>query len=111
MKIAINTLEEITIAELDGDIDASTAPKISKEVLPLATEGKKILVDMTKVPYMSSAGLRMLLLLNRQITLKKTELVLVGMNEEIIKTMKVTGLLNCFPIEKNLEEGKKVLNR
>ena len=109
MKIEINPLQDIEIVKIEGDIDASTAPKVSKQVLPLASQGKKIIVDMTKVSYMSSAGLRMLLLLHRQVSLKKTELVLVGMKQEIINTMKVTGLLQFFPIEKTLEEGKKVL--
>lgn len=109
MKIEINRLEKLVIVKMEGDIDASTAPKICKEVLPIADQGQKIILDMRKISYMSSAGLRMLLLLHRQVALKKAELVLVDLTEEIINTMKVTGLLQFFPIEKTIEEDKKVL--
>jgi anti-sigma B factor antagonist len=68
MEIVTKTVGEITIVELSGDIDANTAPKVQEQVLPLAESGAKLLLNMTEVPYMSSAGLRSLLALYRQTT-------------------------------------------
>jgi len=109
MDININKVEQVTVVELAGRIDANTAPVVQGKVLPLAEPGSKILLDMTKVPYMSSAGLRVLLSLYRQASLKEVKLVLVGLSEEIRDTMSITGFLDSFTTCENLEAGIEVL--
>ncbi|WP_017715356.1 STAS domain-containing protein [Kamptonema formosum] len=96
MEITITKLEEINVVELVGDIDANTAPPVQEKVLPLAVSEAKILIDMTNVPYMSSAGLRALLSVHRQATAQEAQLVLVGLSEEIKDTMEITGFLEFF---------------
>ena len=107
MDIQINQQEEITLITLVGEVDASTAPKIQEEILPLAQSGTKMILDMTAVPYMSSAGLRLLLNLHHQTTANSAQLVLVGLSEELIDTMSVTGFLDFFTTRTTLSEGKK----
>ena len=109
IEINIKTEEEIKVVELNGDIDASTAPDIQKEVLPLAEPGSKILVDMTQVPYMSSAGLRMFLSLYRKTQAQKGKAVLVGLSEKLQDTMSMTGFLHFFTTAEKVDEGKEKL--
>ncbi len=110
IEINIKTVEEIKVVELSGDIDANTAPDVQKQVVPLAEPGSKILMDMTNVPYMSSAGLRMLLSLYRQTQAKEGKLVLVGLSEELQDTMSVTGFLDLFITAETVESGIIALN-
>jgi anti-sigma B factor antagonist len=110
MDINITTLEQVTAIALAGDIDASTAPKVQAQVLPLAQTESKLLMDMTKVRYMSSAGLRMLLSLYRQISTNEGKLVLVGLSEEIKDTMSVTGFLDFFTTCETFDTGLAALN-
>lgn len=109
MEINIKNLAEGTVVELEGDVDANTAPKIQEKVLPMAGPDSKILVDMTKVPYMSSAGLRMLLSLYRQTTAKEGKLVLVGLSEDLRDTMSVTGFLDFFVTCDTIDAGLAAL--
>lgn len=99
----------ITVVEMTGDIDASTAPEVQEKVLGSAEEKSKILMDMTNVPYMSSAGLRMLLSVYRQVTGKEGKLVIVGLSEEIQETMDVTGFLDFFTVCATVEAGVAAL--
>lgn len=105
MNIAISKAAEITVIKLEGDIDASTAVGVQEKVVPLAEPGAQILLDMIQVPYMSSAGLRMLLSLYRHVAAKEGKLVLVGVAEEIKDTMEVTGFLSFFTTCDTLEAG------
>lgn len=105
MEINIKNLEDIKVVELIGDVDASTASGVQQEIMPLAQLNSKILLDMTQVPYMSSAGLRMLLSLYRQATAKDGKLVLVGLSEDLQDTMSVTGFLDFFTTGATLEAG------
>jgi anti-sigma B factor antagonist len=109
MEIDIKTIDQVTVVGLAGDIDANTAPAVQDKVLPIAESSHKILLDMFKVPYMSSAGLRMLLSLYRQVTAKDGRLVLVGLSEEIRDTMSITGFLDFFTTRDTVDAGLEVL--
>ncbi|MDB9312306.1 anti-sigma factor antagonist [Spirulina sp. CS-785/01] len=109
MDIEINTVGEIQVITLTGEIDANTAPQVQQKVLPLAIPESKILLNLTQVSYMSSAGLRMLLSLYRQTNNKASSLVLVGLADEIRRTMAITGFLNFFTTCDTLESGLQVL--
>ncbi len=111
MEIDIKTIDQVTVVELAGDIDANTAPAIQDKVLPIAESSTKILLNMFKVPYMSSAGLRMLLSLYRQVTAKDGKLVLVGLSEEITDTMSITGFLDFFTTRDTVDAGLEFLNQ
>jgi anti-sigma B factor antagonist len=63
---------------------------------------------MTNVSYMSSAGLRVMLLLHRQIS-GKGKVVIVGLNEDIKSTMSATGFLKFFTTADTLDEGVTAL--
>ncbi len=111
MDINIRTVDGITQVELIGDIDGSTAPAAQAQILPLAGTNAKILLDMTGVAYMSSAGLRMLLSTYRQLTSKGGKMVLVGLSEDIQDTMSVTGFLKFFAVCATPEQGTETLRQ
>ncbi|NET07653.1 MAG: anti-sigma factor antagonist [Merismopedia sp. SIO2A8] len=109
MEIKTKKIEGVTVVFVAGEIDAKTAPTLQQQVIPLVEPGNKILLDLSNVPYMSSAGLRMLLSLYRQITAKNVKLVLVGLVEEIKDTMSITGFLSFFTTSETMELGLQVL--
>ena len=110
MDVQITTVNDVTVVAIEGELDGKTAPEAQNEVLPLAQPGCKLLIDMSKVPYMSSAGLRMMLLVYRQVTANDGQSVLVGLSEEIEDTMEVTGFLDYFETRDSYEAGLEALN-
>ena len=109
MEINVKSIGQVTVVEIAGDIDSNTAPQAQERVLPLVQPGSKILLDMSDVEYMSSAGLRMLLSMYRQISRSDGGIVLVGLGEEIKDTMSVTGFLNFFTTRDTVDEGLQAL--
>lgn len=109
MDINIKSVEDVTVVELAGDVDANTAPIVREKVVPLTAPESKILLDMTNVNYMSSAGLRMLLSLYRQALATDAKLALVGLSEDIEDTMSVTGFLDFFTTCETVDLGMAVL--
>jgi anti-sigma B factor antagonist len=93
------------IAIVCGEIDGKTAPQVQAELLSALQDGSRLMVDMKGVTYLSSAGLRMLLLLYRQIAAKKGKVVLAGVSEEIRDTMSMTGFINFFTLADSQEAG------
>ncbi|BAQ61732.1 anti-sigma F factor antagonist (spoIIAA-2) [Geminocystis sp. NIES-3708] len=109
MEININTIDNVQIVTLKGDIDSSVASEVTESIIPLVTEKVKIILDMTAVSYMSSAGLRTLLSIHRQASNNNVPLILVGLSEEIQDTMSVTGFLNFFTVSDSLENAKGMI--
>lgn len=105
IEINIETIQQVTVVKPVGEIDASSAAAVQKKVLPLSAPGCKIILDMSQVAYMSSAGLRMLLSIYRQISGNQGRIVLVGLSEELKDTMSVTGFLGFFTVHDLLETG------
>ncbi|MDM8529891.1 anti-sigma factor antagonist [Anaerolineales bacterium HSG25] len=110
MDINIKTIRNASVVEMIGDLDGSTAAAAQEKILPLVEPGCKVVLDMTRVPYMSSAGLRVLLLIYRKISGSDGTVVLVGLSEELQDTMSVTGFLDFFTLYDDLGKGLDAVN-
>ena len=95
-QLKIETVETVKVIKLIGDIDANTTPAIQEEILAVAKSHDKVVFDMSRVAYMSSAGLRMLLLLYRTAGFEDANIVIIGLTEDIRDMMQITGFLNFF---------------
>ncbi|MEW6753394.1 MAG: STAS domain-containing protein [Candidatus Latescibacterota bacterium] len=109
MEIQARKEGPVTVVELAGDLDTNTAPEAQEQILPLVEDGSRLLLDVSRVPYMSSAGLRVMLSLYRRVASQNGELVLVGLSEEIRDTMEVTGFLGFFSTCQTYEAGLATL--
>jgi anti-sigma B factor antagonist len=110
MKSTIDGRDSVTIVALEGDIDNSTAAEVRDSLLPLVEPHCKILLDMHGVTYISSVGLRVLLLLYREIVDQQGQIVLSGLPQMIHDTMQITGFLEFFEETPTVEEGIAHLN-
>lgn len=111
MELTTKVVNGVAVAELSGDIDGSTAPAAQRGVLAASQGATKLLLDLTNVPFMSSAGLRMLLSTYRQVTGNGGKIVLVGVREDILDTMTVTGFLRFFTVCDSVDAGLQTLNQ
>jgi anti-sigma B factor antagonist len=105
MKIHSSTRNEVLLITLEGDVDSKSAPQVQQEVLPLIPDGGRMLLDLSAVPYMSSAGLRTLLLIYRQAQGRGSKVALSGLSEDISDTMSATGFLDYFVVTGDVPAG------
>jgi len=111
MELSTKNLDNVTVVELSGEIDGRTAPIAQEQILPLLVAGARILLDISGVEYMSSAGLRMLLSTYRTATGNDARVVIAGLNEELRDTMSATGFLNYFTTTETQAEGIAALSQ
>ena len=110
VEVIRSIIQDVNVVKLAGDLDGSNAPNVQAQIMPLAVANVKMILDMSEVSYMSSAGLRMLLVMYRTINSKSGKVVLVGLSEDIRDTMSMTGFLDFFTYLENLDEGLKNLS-
>jgi len=110
--VNLETSEEngIGTARLEGSLDGKTAPEVREQLKPFLAAHDKLILDLSKVDYLSSAGLRLLLLLYRELTARKGKLVLLGVSEDIRTVMSHTGFLNFFTLASSEAEAVLALS-
>jgi anti-sigma B factor antagonist len=105
MEIQIKTVDNVMVVNLTGEISGRNAPDVQEQLLPLARPGSRLLLNMSGVSYMSSAGLRTLLMLYRQINNQSGCVALSNLQEMIQEMMSVTGFLDFFTAFATEAEG------
>ncbi|MCA9867834.1 MAG: STAS domain-containing protein [Anaerolineae bacterium] len=109
MNVELEVMDGVTVAILFGELDSRTAPLVQERLLALPEPDGKALLDMSGVSYISSAGLRALLMLYRQMTANDGRVVLAGLTENIKDVMMVTGFLEFFDDYDTLQDGLAAL--
>ena len=86
----------LTIAP-EGRIDIATAPDLEQEIKDLdgVTE---LIFDLEKLTYISSAGLRVLLLAQKKMN-KQGSMKVIHVNEMVMEVFEVTGFSDILTIE------------
>lgn len=109
MDIVMERVGEVQVVRLSGELDAKTSPDAQARILELLQSGDRMILDMEEVRFVSSAGLRMLLVLYRQFAANQGRLVLVGLSDRVRDTMDTTGFLAHFATFGDLEAGLAAL--
>jgi anti-sigma B factor antagonist len=83
MQVDIRDDGSIVFIEPVGDIDGKTAPEVHDKVFKLLLPQARIALNLERVAFMSSAGLREMLLIYREAKAKDAKVVLAGVNDDI----------------------------
>lgn len=103
------TEQGTTLVTLAGDIDSRTAPEAQRRVSQAMHPGVRLALDLTEVHYMSSAGLRTMLLVYRQAQSLDGSVALVGVSPDLRSLMAATGFLEFFTLCDSVDEARSVL--
>lgn len=104
MELSKSTIKGWQIIGVTGQVDSKTIGDL-RDYLDENIKGDlPVALELSEVPFMSSAGLRTILILFRKTQDMNVKLCLVGLNEEIAETMKVTGFYQYFTTYSNIAE-------
>ncbi|MBF9070762.1 STAS domain-containing protein [Streptacidiphilus fuscans] len=98
VQLTASTAGDVLTITLEGEINSITSARLQSQLLPYVSEGAKLLIDLTEVSYISSAGLRTLLIVHRQAQQRDAAITLVGLSDEVRFVMSATGFLDFFTI-------------
>ncbi len=94
------------IIGLCGRLDTTAAPDFENKLINLLQLGeKRIVLDLSKLTYISSVGLRAMVLVAKNIQLTKAELALAAPGNHILEIFKVAGFTKIFSIYPTCDEA------
>ncbi len=106
LQIELEEIEQRILLRLDGRLDASSIQILERKIDKLIEERHtQLLLDFTRVDYLSSAGLRILLAAAKKLKAKKGTLVLFSLQEEISEVVKMAGFDRILQICANEKEA------
>jgi anti-anti-sigma factor len=99
MNVTTRTERDITILAFAGNIDSNTSPEAQQAIDAfLAGGGKKLVVDFSKLDYISSAGLRVLLGAAKKLQGAGSGLRLFGLNETVREVFEISGFAKILQV-------------
>lgn len=108
MEIIINKQEDISIVQLNGRLDANTSGDVESKIIPVFDSGeKKIIIDFSRLDYISSAGLRVLLLSAKKSKSLNCDLKLTSLKPHVKEVFDIAGFSSIFSIYETNEEAVK----
>jgi anti-anti-sigma factor len=97
----INTRKEqnATVIAVKGRVDAVTAPEFEKHLAGLIDTGELILlIDLTDLEYISSAGLRTILATAKRLKTVRGEILFAGLRGPVEEVFKISGFHTIFKV-------------
>ena len=98
LNIKKSTNENGLTVVLTGRLDTTTAPELEKELKASLDGVTTLVIDMTALDYISSAGLRVLLSAQKTMN-KQGEMKVVHVGDTIMEIFEVTGFSDILTIE------------
>lgn len=97
---------DILILRISGRLDAVSSSGAEKKVFDHINDGHiKLLVDLSGVDYLSSAGLRMLLSTSKKLKALSGKLVIYSVSMNVMDVLKMSGFDHVLDIAANQDEG------
>ncbi|MCZ6790206.1 MAG: STAS domain-containing protein [Candidatus Dadabacteria bacterium] len=105
MEINVRDHENVKIVDLTGELETNSAPNLEKILIEFTKEeGMQVLINMENLDFASSAGLRVLLLISKQLKIMNGAMKMCGVNSIILEVFDISGFIDIFSIYEN-EEG------
>lgn len=103
MDISENSRDGAHVISVSGRIDSTTAAAL-EAVLPVRVkEHQAVLLDLTDVAYVSSAGLRVLLIGAKAAKAGGNRLIITGVAPPVREVFDISGFSKIFSIEADID--------
>ena len=89
--------KELTIA-LEGRLDANTSGELENEIIDSLDGVENLIMDFEKLDYISSAGLRVLLLTYKKMS-KQGEMSIINVNDDVMNVFEMTEFTGIMEIK------------
>lgn len=96
MDIKFSEKDGVKYAKFIGNLDGNSSEKASGEVIENLNDDISLIIDMTECTYVSSAGLRALLLIGKNVKMKNGTMKFVNLCDEVTDIMEMTGFAGMF---------------
>jgi anti-sigma B factor antagonist len=106
LKLHMHVVDGMQVFELSGSLDIATSPTVRASLLEASARGDhRLIVDLTNVDFLDSTGLGALIGAQRRAKEFDGEVRLVVKEGQIVRLLRITGLLKIFAVYSTLNDA------
>lgn len=105
MEFKITDYKRCTIVKGLGRIDSASSPDLEKTLTDLIPSNKGIVLDLTDINFVSSAGWWTIIRAQKELKKLNNEICLAGVNENVKDSMDLIGILPYFCLYENVVDA------
>ncbi|OHD64045.1 MAG: hypothetical protein A2176_05480 [Spirochaetes bacterium RBG_13_51_14] len=92
MKIKINQTDDTVKVSLEGNLESTTIKPFSDKITNIHSYGKNVEIDLGKVDYIDSSGIRILLTLKKKLQEFEKNLTIINCSENVKRILQLSSL-------------------
>jgi anti-anti-sigma factor len=109
-EVQIKEEGKVVVAALSGQLDTRSAPQLEKALdAALGKDKTELLVDCARLDFVTSAGLRVLLMTGKRLAGAGGKLALCALNPSVKEVFEISGFAKLFPIHPAREPALEFL--
>lgn len=109
MEIREETRGGVLLLTASGRVDSNSAGELEAVLPPRVQVNDKVVLDLADVPYVSSAGLRVLLMGAKAARANGHKLALTGLSASVREVFDISGFSSIFTIEPDVDAALAAL--
>lgn len=98
MTISSTIKDNEALLQIDGRVDTNTSPQLQSAILNAFQRSSRLVLDFAKVPYISSAGLRALLIGQKTANSKRAVMELIHVSPTVMTILQSVGFADILII-------------
>ena len=99
MEVKFNKQDSSLTVTISGNIDTVTAPELDSKLQENISDVKDLVLDFAAVDYISSAGLRVILMANQQMEDVDGNMTVKNVNDDVRDVFEMTGFDSLLNLE------------
>ncbi len=106
MELSIEKRGDFTVVSITGRLDTTTAPQLNNELEKVEGDGaRSVVIDCENMDYISSSGLRVLLVHLKKLKGAGGKLLLSNIKDSIKEIFVVSGFTSIFSIYDSVDDA------
>lgn len=95
-----------TVVVFDGDLDSAEVQEVRNEVNVILTNGLPIIFDLSRVEFIDSSGIGLIVHVYRSLTARRLKVAVSGAREQPLELLKATQLDRFLPFAASVDEAR-----
>ena len=99
MDITTTYDNDLATVAVSGYLNTNTASELEQELAKVFAKTHTVVLDFAQLEYLSSAGLRVLVGAQKQVTAAAGSLKIIHLTDEVREVFEITGLIDIMDVE------------
>ena len=110
MEVTSKSVDKAIVIYVDGDLTTNSSPVVETEINAILEEAvTNVVINVEKVNFIASTGLRIILKLGKRLGNEDLQLVVCSMNATTKSVFEMSGFSKLFPVFETEEEALESL--